>query len=108
MVAFVIAAAVVIALLVWAPWDRLGRPHPSVTDAAAPGGADRAPRPAVSRPRRRGHDPRIAPRGGRITGPPQPKPRFTGAVRPDPNVIGLACGRAKSECTRGADCLCID
>ena len=47
-------------------------------------------------------------RSGHIGSRPNSSSRFDGAVRHQPNAIGLACGRPVSECRRGHDCLCVD
>jgi hypothetical protein len=117
-IALLALAGVVIALLLW---DRLSQP---------PAGRP-APRTPTRPPQRRtldgGGTPRFqgrgivpartaerraAPqaRGGRIghRAAPAAGQRFSGGVRRSPNAVGLACGRPIAECTRGADCLCVD
>jgi len=120
-VLLVLLALLIVALLLW---DRLSprpseRPHQRTLPRAAPPRPRPAARPAVPRfnglgvvsatqapqraGRREGAVRRAAPRARGAAAA-----RFSGGVRRSPNAIGLACGRPISDCTRGADCLCVD
>ena len=117
-VAVLTIALIVIALVIWDRGTR-GRTIRG-TPGHGPVGETQTPvaqptrfkgKGVVRQPNRVARQPvaKVRPRrSGRIGPRPNSSPRFDGAVRRQPNAIGLACGRPVCECKRGPDCLCVD